>query len=362
MSCPRLCNAGLRPEAAAEQWAEIVRRLRRLQRVRRIWASLGLLPEATQGGRQVIDRPPMSRPEGVAPPASGGRWFGRVFLDEDLVLTAAEVSLIPWAAHIGRRPGPPVLQDRGHGRRSQVGGRRCELCGGTYFSDRRVPPCSGGQQCPQAFGHRRGSVAWIDGRWVALDLLEEIVRRRNTGRTPSASSRAGGAGEVAAGTGQQQPPGTPLPDEPTPSEDEAWWRAEAGDHPRYTGHGTHTMPPTGETSDDEPRPRPWCSVDSLVFGGLESMTNAAGAPVTLENAGTGMQTEACEQRRQHLQERALLAALGPAEGMAERPAEVQAVDMKNETDVTRDWKGKESEKESVKDGSEPGGGKPGKGP
>ena len=145
----------------------------------------------------------MARPEGMAPPA------GPTFMDEDLVLTAAEVFLIPWAAHIGQQPAPPVRDLR-----SRMGGRQCELCGGTYFSSRRVPPCSGGQQCPRAFGHRRGSVRWIDGRWVAVDLFEEILRRRGTGRTVSASSCAGNAEGDAARAAPPQAVLAPLPEEP----------------------------------------------------------------------------------------------------------------------------------------------------
>ena len=35
-------------------------------------------------------------------------------------------------------------------------------------------------------------------------------------------------------------------------EDEAWWREQVADYPRHAGYATETVPPTGETSDDEP--------------------------------------------------------------------------------------------------------------
>ena len=96
-----------------------------------------------------------------------------------------------------------------------MGGRQCALCGGAFFSSRHVPPCSGGQQCPRAFGHRRGSVTWIDGRWVAVDLFEEILRWRNTGRRLSASSQAGDVGGEVIRAAMQRFLDTPLPDEPS---------------------------------------------------------------------------------------------------------------------------------------------------
>ena len=43
-----------------------------------------------------------------------------------------------------------------------------------------------------------------------------------------------------------------LDDDGDAAEYEAWWRAQAADHPRHAGYGTETVPPTGETSDDEP--------------------------------------------------------------------------------------------------------------
>ena len=50
------------------------------------------------------------------------------------------------------------------------------------------------------------------------------------------------------------------------------------------------------------------SDDAVDFGGMWSLVEATVAPTTLENADTEMQTEVCEQRRQHLHERDLLAA------------------------------------------------------
>ena len=193
----------------------------------------------------------MSQPERMAPPASGGRWFGGIFLDDDLELTAAEVSLIPWATHIGQQPGPPVQE-----RSCRMGGRQCELCGGTYFSSRRVPACSGGQQCPRAFGHEWGSVAWIDGRWVPVALLEEIVLRWNSARAPPVSSGAGGAGCEAALSALQQLLDTPLPDEPRfgagksapPRPPILHYAAEIAVLARQSGRAAATPPPPPEAS------------------------------------------------------------------------------------------------------------------
>ena len=101
-----------------------------------------------------------------------------------------------------------------------MGGRRCDLCGGTYFSSRCIPACAAGQQCPRAFGHKRGDVVWIDGRRVAVDLLEEILRRRNTAHSLSASSLVGDAGGETVRAALQQLLETPLPDEPSGAGDE----------------------------------------------------------------------------------------------------------------------------------------------
>ena len=94
------------------------------------------------------------------------------------------------------------------------GGRQCELCGGAYFSGRREPLCSGGQECPRAFGHGRGSVAWIDGRWVAVELLEEIGRQRRSAYCPPASTRAGKASGETARAGPLPLLDAPLLGEP----------------------------------------------------------------------------------------------------------------------------------------------------
>ena len=63
----------------------------------------------------------------------------------------------------------------------------------------------------------------------------------------------------------------PMPLSPSPVDedgdaagDEAWWRAQAGDHPRHAGHGTHAMGPTGETSEDEPM---YVHVTAMLEGG-----------------------------------------------------------------------------------------------
>ena len=148
------------------------------------------------------------------------------------VLTAARLEQLPWATHSIGGDRPPERQPRGS--------RLCDLCGSRYLGD---DLCEGGVACPRHYGyHRRRYLEWHDGCWVPRHFVERWEAEDAQGHD---GGRGGGPRQVSL---------CPGDDGSDDSVDEAWWRAEAADHPRHAGHGTHVMPPTGETSDEEPAP------------------------------------------------------------------------------------------------------------